>query len=280
MNTTKNDTPTGTHDDPRVQPSDLAEEENSRRAALRSFGKVGLGLAFASAPAILASAGRAHASAARSHAGGRTVSDVLGFVLTLKYLEREFYSEALSEDNAGLIPPDVQDVFETALAHETAHVLFMEEALGLNPNEELPTFDFTAGGTFNPFNNYDTFLTLAQAFEDLGVRGIKGQVRFLVGEGGTLTNVLSIHSVEARHAAKVRRLRGLDAWIPFAESNGAPAAVYAGMDQTVKSGVDVPAVSGVGAEQVTEAWDEPLGHEEVLAILDPFIVPPDPFGNG
>jgi hypothetical protein len=40
-----------------------------------------------------------------------------------------------------------------------------------------PTFDFTAGGLFDPFD-YPTFFffSIAQAFEDTGVRAYKGQV--------------------------------------------------------------------------------------------------------
>lgn len=43
------------------------------------------------------------------------------------------------------------------------------------------------------------------------------------------------------------------------------------MAETVKLGINVPAVSSVAAERVTEAWDEPLTKEQVLAIVDPFI---------
>lgn len=265
--TTKNETPMATTDD---QPYDALTPENSRRAALRSLGKVGLGLAFASAPAILASSGKAYASGVRSQAGGRSVNDVLNFALTLEYLERNFYNQALATD--GLIPADARPLFETIAAHEAAHVTYLETALGDDAIEE-PTFDFTAGGTLDPFTNYNTFLLLSQAFEDTGVRAYKGQVIFLTDAEDVLTDALGIHSVEARHASKVRRVRGLQGWIP-GDQPGAPAAVaavYAGMNQTVKYNVDVPAVSGVGAEAVTEAWDEPLSTEDVLAIVAPFL---------
>jgi hypothetical protein len=72
-----------------------------------------------------------------------------------------------------------------------------------------PTFDFTVGGAFDPFNNYTQFLALSQAFEDTGVRAYKGQATNLISTPDLLTAALQIHSVEARHASEVRRLRGL-----------------------------------------------------------------------
>lgn len=38
-----------------------------------------------------------------------------------------------------------------------------------------PTFDFTAGGTFQIFTDYHTFMILAQVFEDTGVRLVQDQ---------------------------------------------------------------------------------------------------------
>ena len=41
--------------------------------------------------------------------------------------------------------------------------------------------------------------------------------------------------------------------------------------ETMQAGVDVPAVSGVAAASVTEAFDEPLPMETVLNIASLFI---------
>ncbi|MEP0547747.1 MAG: ferritin-like domain-containing protein [Rhodothermales bacterium] len=276
MNPIKTDTPTATASD--LLSDVLTEEaslENTRRAALRSLGKVGLGLAFASAPATL------FASAARAQSNPRTVSDVLLFALTLEYLERNFYNTALDSKTLSM-PDDVRAFYEIVADHESDHVDFLIAQIAGDqnpapPDPPVPDFDFTAGGTLDPFNDYPTFLLLSQAFEDTGVRAYKGQVPFLIDASAVLTAALGIHSVEARHASKVRRLRGSQGWIPFDESPApAVAAVYAGMNQTVKYNIDVPAVSGIGAEQVTEAWDEPLTTEEVLNIVAPFIVGDNP----
>lgn len=53
----------------------------------------------------------------------------------------------------------------------------------------------------------------------------------------------------------------------------APAEpVYQGEDQTVQAGVNVPQVSNVAPEQVTEAFDEPLSMAIVNDIAELFIV--------
>ncbi len=124
-----------------------------------------------------------------------------------------------------------------------------------------------------PFEDYDQFKLLSQGFEDTGVRAYKGQVGKLVDAPKILTAVITIHSVEARHAAIVRRLNDLQGWIPN-DQPGVPKAVapiYAGMDETNNFGVDVPAVSFVEAKQVTGAFDEPLDKQAVLDIVSPFL---------
>jgi hypothetical protein len=48
---------------------------------------------------------------------------------------------------------------------------------------------------------------LAQAFEDTGVRAYKGQAGNVMSNKTVLQAALQIHSVEARHASQVRRMR-------------------------------------------------------------------------
>jgi|GEM_PF-4100513 len=77
------------------------------------------------------------------------------------------------------------------------------------------------------------FLELSQTFEDTGVKAYKGQAGNLITSPTLLTAALRIHSVEARHAAEIRRLRGEKAW--------------------------------------TRAFAEPLTKGQVLAMVSPFI---------
>lgn len=246
--------------------TDVAEQIATRRGVLHRFG---LAAAAVSVPVVFAAGARA-AFAQDGGAMPKQVVDVLNFALTLERLENAYYEQGLEADN--LIPDDARSVFETIQGHEADHVEFLEEQLG-DQAGEAPQLDFTAGGMFTPFEDYEQFLLLSQAFEDTGQRAYRGQAPNLAGSPDVLTAALTIHSVEARHAARVRRLRELTGWIPQSQPAvpAAVKAVYAGMGQTEKYGVDVVQVSTVGAKQVTEAFDEPLTKDEVLAIVKPFL---------
>lgn len=144
----------------------------------------------------------------------------------------------------------------------------------INPSLILPP-----AGTFDPFNNYQQFLTLSQAFEDTGVRAYKGQAANVRGSNLVLTRALQIHSVEARHAARVRQLRQLEGWITGGpDGEKVPSAarpVYEGEAKTTQVVPVENTLSGdgdVNTGDITEAWDEPLTKKEVSAIASLFIV--------
>lgn len=230
------------------------------RRQLFSFGKKA---ALVAAPlAVASSINKAYGQAMPD----RTV-EVLKFALLLEYLEDEFYRIGLN--TPGLIPDRDRPIFAQISKHETSHVALLRTALG-NAAERKPNFDFTARGAFpTVFSNYQTFTTLAQAFEDTGVRAYKGQAQLLMVNDPVLETALRIHSVEARHAARVRVLRGMKGWISGME--GFPAAVYAGEQATNEREVNVPGISGLSSIAVSEAFDEPLTKDQVLAIALPFV---------
>ncbi|GAB4024839.1 ferritin-like domain-containing protein [Spirosoma koreense] len=220
----------------------------------------------------------------KAFAADSAVVDVLNFALLLEYLEAEFYAKAV--DQPGLIPASDMEVFKKIGEHEKEHVEFLKSALGGSAIAK-PAFDFTAGGKFpTVFSDYQTFLVLSQSFEDLGVRAYKGQAPRLIGNRDVLLSALKIHSVEARHAAEVRLIRGLRVWTSEQETGGAPAAVYAGENEMKvwQAPIDLPPLVspflkqndgnvGQTAERVVrEAYDEPLTKEQVTAIAGPFIV--------
>ena len=204
---------------------DLASHIASRRDLFRSASlKLG---ALASAPVVLA----AVSSEAFGQGLPSGVSEILNFALTLEYLEDEFYRTALAQ--GGLIPDRYQEVFTTISQHETEHVAFLTSALG-GAAVAKPQFDFTARGKYRDvFRNFRTFAAVSQALEDTGVSAYKGQAPALTGGGTLLTAALKIHSVEARHAAEVRLVRGQSPWLG--------------------------------------AFDKPLSKAQVLAIAGPFI---------
>jgi hypothetical protein len=252
-----------------VYNKEVIDKNFSRREALTKGLGFGLKAALAAIPFGILETLTNKADAAPDNP---TVVGVLNFALTLEYLESTFYTMGLSA--SGLIPSSDVKIFMQISKHETAHVAVLKQTITSLSGTPVtqPTFDFTAGGTFSDvFTNYQTFLALSNAFEDTGVRAYKGQAPALLGSGAVLTAALDIHSVEARHASEVRRLRNLKGWISNAEANGLPAAIYAGEDNTTQGGVNVTGITTAPAVSVTEAFDEPLTMTQVLAIAGPFI---------
>lgn len=260
---------------------EINERINPRRAAIKNMSSFGSKIAMAAIPMALGSLFK--------KAYGQTstaVNDVLNFALTLEYLEAEFYTTGVA--NAGLMAQGTA-AGTTALGvirdHENQHVTFLKGVLG-SAAVAKPTFDFTARGTFpTVFSSYDTFLAVAQVFEDTGVRAYKGQAPNLLQNQVVLTAALNIHSVEARHASHIRQMRRargastLKPWITGANDTGIGAAVnasFAGEDNVTQAGVNITTIAGVGGNistnAATEAFDEPLTKDQILAIVAPFIL--------
>jgi rubrerythrin len=251
--------------------TEVPDKNFSRRDAMTKGLSFGLKAALAAIPLGLF---EVNSNKAYAKPPTTSVVDVLNFALTLEYLESTFYTMGLGATN--LIPASDVKVFMQISKHETAHVALLKKTITSLSGTPvaMPSFDFTAKGTFSDvFSNYMTFLALSNAFEDTGVRAYKGQAANLMGSGAVLTAALDIHSVEARHASEVRRLRGLKGWITNAEPNGLPAVIYAGEDNTMEGGVDVTTITTAPKVSVTEAFDEPLTIAQVLAIASPFIKP-------
>lgn len=261
----------------------LMNSKGSRRESLGQFGTLGKNLALASIPFGLA------AMSSKSYAADITATPstpigALQLALTLEYLEDEFYQMGLQ---SGVIPASENGgrdlkVFQQIAQHESAHVAYLIAGLGGTGSTNFvpkPTFDFTGGqgvsgaGIFDPFNDYQQFLALAQAFEDTGVRAYKGQAGNLISQPDLLTAALQIHSVEARHASEVRRLRGQKGWIIGNDSGGLPAeaqASYNGEENTMQAGYNTASLFGTNAG--TESFDEPLTTQQVVTIANLFIV--------
>lgn len=124
------------------------------------------------------------------------------FALTLEFLEAEFYAQALRNNAFS------SDAFRTfarvAAAHEAEHVTTFRRLLG-RAAVRKPRFAFGPAVT-----DPATFAATAQVLEDTGVAAFAGQGPNIDARS-ILRVALSIHSVEARHAA----------WIRFLNSGGA-----------------------------------------------------------
>lgn len=201
------------------------------------------------------------------------LTDALQLALILEYLEDEYYAMGLAASS--LIPSEDRVVFQQISQHEAAHVTFLRNtliSLGQTPGAK-PEFDFTVGGNFDPMGDYQQFLILAQAFEDTGVRAYKGQAGNVASNGTVLQAALQIHSVEARHASQVRRMRANKGWIELGNGGNMPAAtdpVYNGEGNTMQAGFNT--ADAFGAAAGSAAYDEILTGSEATAIASLFIV--------
>ncbi|MDX1761818.1 MAG: ferritin-like domain-containing protein [Christiangramia sp.] len=270
----------------------LTTKSSSRREMFSTLSSFGKKAAMAAVPFGLAT----NKASAATFFQQNSAVDALQLALTLEYLEAEFYMKAL---DSGVLNGNqrAMDAYMQISKHEDAHVEFLKaglEGAGATPVSK-PTFDFTAGGAFDPFNEdgigqetaYAQLLALAQAFEDTGVRAYKGQAGNLMGTP-FLEPALQIHSVEARHASEIRMIRGVEGWITGNGDNAAApnsetaqaayGLVYDGEGNTMQGGVDVTTLNfaseivGDVNQAVTQAFDEPLSGEQAGAIANLFIV--------
>ena len=129
------------------------------------------------------------------------VSDVaiLNYALTLEYLQSSFYTEA---ERLGAIRGELNRVPRQLGAVERAHVTALKQALGKEAVKR-PAFNFHGVTEDNT-----KFLKTAVAFEDLAVAAYKAQAA-RIKSPALLAAAISIHSVEARHAAWMRYLAGV-----------------------------------------------------------------------
>ena len=134
-----------------------------------------------------------------SAAVGRRDAAILNYALTLEFVQDAFYSEV---DRIGALSGALAEQARVVGAHERAHVKALREALGSRAVKR-PRFDFR-GAT----EDAERFRKTAVAFEDLAVAAYKGQAP-LIQSRAYLVPALAIHSVEARHAAWIRRLAGI-----------------------------------------------------------------------
>ncbi len=300
--------------DPEITDTLVSRREAIRQGASVS-GKLAAALALASVPVAL--------SALAQDAYGQTpsdVTDVINFALMLEIFENEFYKAVLGTSSSAAqnsafaavraqIPAAAVTAVQQIQKHEAAHVATLTASGAVNSlNLTAASFDFTGGrgsGT-GPFARATTelafLLAVAQGAEDTGVRAYKGQAGRLINNKPILEAALRIHSVEARHASKIRRLRratGAPAVVKYSgtiSGGGAAAAgagnitpappqgavdafalIYAAEDNTTQAGKVITSLSnlpsGFDAAAASEAFDEPLTKAQVVAIVQPFFIP-------
>ena len=124
---------------------------------------------------------------------------MLNYALSLEYLQAAFYTEA---ERSKALSKKAAQAARTVGAVERAHVKAFRALLGRRAIAR-PRFDFQ-GVT----EDSDDFLKTAVAFEDLAVAAYKGQAANIRSDS-VLASAIGIHTVEARHAAWMRYLNGV-----------------------------------------------------------------------
>ncbi|GGK58594.1 ferritin-like domain-containing protein [Rufibacter glacialis] len=265
---------------------EIFDRLDPRRAVFKHFGGFGKKLAAAAIPVAFGSM----LNKAYGQTGTPTVREVLEFALKLENLEYYFYKRAA--DTNIFASAAGKTAFTVIRDHEEDHVNFLRTAItglgGAAPtNYTDANFDWTAKGLLgtSTFTDYPTMLAVAQAFEDTGVRAYKGAAPALMTNDAVLQAALQIHSVEARHAAHLRRMRRDMAsgvatnkpWITMKDRGGLPPAfqgVYDGEEVTTQAGVNIVGTFNgiaIDANAASEAFDEPLTVAQVNTIVAPFI---------
>lgn len=124
---------------------------------------------------------------------------ILNYALSLEELQSAFYTEA---ERLRKLQGKARQAARRVGSVERAHVAAFRKALGRNAIRR-PRYNF--GGVTEDERR---FLKTAVAFEDLAVAAYKAQAP-RINNRGLLAVAVSIHSVEARHAAWMRYLFGI-----------------------------------------------------------------------
>jgi len=268
--------------------ADVLGRFDSRRAVFSSLGTAAKRSALAATPLFLG------ALFQKAYAGTTaTAVEVLQYALALELFEQDFYAKVkASSQYAGASATD-KAAIDQIKGHEDAHVTLLKGAisgLGATPLTSVP-FKAAVFATLTTFNGTvaaTSQLGIAQLLEDTGVRAYKGRAGELLGTD-LLTVALQIHSVEARHAAKIRLMRGQKPWVNPADDLAAHPVYTSGVtagstpgafglvvptytaaspveNNTVQS--NVPITTGLGATYTTAdaaaSFDEYLQVAEVL----------------
>jgi hypothetical protein len=140
-----------------------------------------------------------HADPAVSAPSAKQDGEILNFALLLEYVQAAFYTEGLSR--AGLTG-ELKEFASTVAAQEQEHIAFLKQALG-SAARKPPKTDFGEDTA-----DAEKFSLAAFKLEDLGVAAYNAQAPNLTK--GSLKAAARIVSVESRHAAWIRDLRGMN----------------------------------------------------------------------
>jgi hypothetical protein len=169
----------------------LARDDFERKRFLKMAGKrMGAGAAATSLAAFIAACGSSSSSSSSSDL------HIVNYALTLEYLESQFYARVIK---SGLFHGKNLSVIKRFGSEEHQHVEALHKlakSLGKPAHEPKGKF---------PIHNAAQVTKLAGAVENLGAAAYLGQAGRIHSKE-ILAAALSIHSIEARHAATINLL--------------------------------------------------------------------------
>ena len=197
----------------------LARDDVERKRFLTMAGKrVGAGAAATSLAAFIAACGSSSTSATTSGAASSAAAGtssattsssmstaatsssgdlaIVNYALTLEYLESQFYDKVIK---SGIFHGKDLSVLKTFGAEEADHVNALKTVAG-----QLGTAAAEPTGKF-PIHTAAQVTALAASVENLGASAYLGQAPHIKSKE-ILAAALSIHSIEARHAATLNLL--------------------------------------------------------------------------
>jgi hypothetical protein len=154
---------------------------------------------FVAGAALFGDLAEADAAGPAGVARTRTDTSILRFDLVLEYLQAGLYTEA---ERVRALPESTLAWARVVGAHERAHARAIKKLLGPRAIKP-PLFDYH-GVT----EDEQAFIKTAVAFEELTAALLKWQAVRLDSRE-ILAAVATLHSVETRHAAWIRRIVGL-----------------------------------------------------------------------
>lgn len=265
---------------------DVLDRFDSRRSVFNSLGTVAKRTALAATPLFLSGLFQ------KAYAGTQaTPVEVLQYGLALELFEQDFYAKVKASPLYAAASAGDRAAIDKIKQHEDSHVTLLSTAirgLGATPvtGVKFKQAEFAKLTTFKTGVVATSQLGIAQLLEDAGVRAYKGRAGELLGTD-LLTVALQIHSVEARHAAKIRDMRGQRAWVNPADDLASHPVYGSGVtagstpaafglvvpayttaspieNNTTQSGV--PITSGLGAPYT--AADAAASFDEFLQVAE------------
>ena len=179
------------------------------RAGLLRRGSYVAGVALVGVPALVAAA-----------QSPKQDVRVLNLLLLVEYTESAFYSQALQGD---ALTGELRSFAEQVLEHEKAHLSLLTSVLGDAAADE-PGYDFG-----DATSDRKAFTDAAARLEDLAVAAYNGQAGNVTPEA--FAAAARIVSVEARHAAWIRSIVGIDPAPQTTDEPRTEAQVRAGLEE-------------------------------------------------